>query len=125
TFGAGIVSAAGVQEAAAVVSAPDDHFAASPGCCVMVSASGRIDGAGGCPTVCAGIISSAGVQRVAAGQSAPDDHFTAGPDCRVNLSRSGRAGGVRWSPRVVAAGTRWTQVVRQARDLRKRVVGGR
>ena len=41
-------------------------------------ASGRVGGAGGCPTVGAGIVSAAGVQ-VAAVISAPDDHFTAGP----------------------------------------------
>ena len=32
-------------------SAPDDHFAAGPHCRVTASASGRVSGAGGCPTV--------------------------------------------------------------------------
>ena len=48
-----------------IVSAPDDHFAAGPDCRVKVSGSGRVGGAGGCPTVRAGIVSAAGVQIVA------------------------------------------------------------
>ena len=47
---------------AAVKSAPDDHFTAGPDCCVMPSGSGRVGGAGGCPTVGAGIVPPAGVQ---------------------------------------------------------------
>src|SRR5206468_474494 len=49
TIRAGIVSAARVR-IAAVVPAPDYHFAASPHCRVMASASGRVDG-GSCPSV--------------------------------------------------------------------------
>ena len=45
--------------------APDDHFAAGPDCRVTVSGSGRIGGAGGCPTIGARIISAAGVQVAA------------------------------------------------------------
>ena len=41
---------------------PDDHFAAGPDCRVIVSADGRVGGAGGRPTVGAGIVSPAGVQ---------------------------------------------------------------
>ena len=76
-------------------SAPDDHFTAGPHCRVNVSASGRVGGAGGCPTIRAGIVSPAGVQIVAASQSTPDDHFTASPHCRVKSAsgRVGRAGG--------------------------------
>ena len=48
---------------AAVASAPDDHFAAGPHCRVTVSASGRVGGAGGCPTVRAGIVPPAGVRK--------------------------------------------------------------
>jgi hypothetical protein len=65
TIGAGIVSAAGVKIGSAVISAPDDHFAASPHRRVKVSASGRASGAGGCPTIGAGIISAAGVENAA------------------------------------------------------------
>ena len=69
---------------AAIIPAPDDHFTASPNCRVTVSGSGRVGGAGGCPTIRAGIVSPAGVQQdVDTVNSAPDDHFTAGPDCRV------------------------------------------
>ena len=45
-----------------IISAPDDHFTAGPDCRVTVSASGRVGGAGGCPTIRAGIVSPAGVQ---------------------------------------------------------------
>ena len=45
-------------------SAPDDHFTAGPDCGVNVSGSGRVGGAGGCPTIRAGIVSPAGVQMV-------------------------------------------------------------
>ena len=80
----GLYLPAGVQIAStAIPSAPDDHFAAGPHCRVKVSASGRVGGAGGCPTVGAGIVSPAGVQKAADDHSAPDDHFAAGPNCRV------------------------------------------
>ena len=46
-----------------VGSAPDDHFAAGPDCRVTGSASGRVGGAGGGPTVSDGIVLSAGVQN--------------------------------------------------------------
>ena len=72
-------------------SAPDDHFAAGPDCRVLLSGSGRVGGAGGCPTIGAGIVSPAGVQ-IANAVSAPDDHFAAGPHCRVTVSGSGRVG---------------------------------
>ena len=157
TVGAGIVSAAGVQIAVAVISAPDDHFAAGPHCRVSIvgqrarwwcwwlsncrcwdcisrrcsklraikstpddhfaagphcrvidSGSGRVGGAGGCPTIGARIVSAAGVQRAAAIISAPDDHFAASPHCRVIISAIGRAGGAGRCPRVVRAGNRRT-----------------
>ena len=83
--------------AAAIRSAPDDHFTAGPHCRVNESGSGRVGRAGGCPTIRAGIVSPAGVQIVAdVISSTPDDHFTASPDCRVIDSGSGcvgRAGG--------------------------------
>jgi hypothetical protein len=104
TVSAGIVSPAGVQ-IAAIISAPDDHFAAGPHCRVLVSGSGRAGGAGSCPTVGAGIVSPAGVQ-IAAIKSAPNDHFAAGPHCRVKISGSGRAGGAGGCPRVVGAARR-------------------
>src|SRR5207249_9868906 len=84
------------------VPAPDDHFAASPDCRVMVPATRRVDGAGGCPTIGAGSISPAGVQQAAVG-SAPDDHFTASPHRRLNKSSSKRSGDARRSPPVIDA----------------------
>ena len=53
------------------------------------SGRGRVDRAGGCPTIRAGIVSPASVRKVVDIISAPDDHFTAGPDCRVNDSAVG------------------------------------
>ena len=68
------------------------------------SGSGRVGGAGGCPTVRAGIVSSASVQiDSAASTSAPDDHFTASPHCRVTGSGSGRVGGAGGCPRIINA----------------------
>jgi len=93
------ISPAGVQAVVATIikiPTPDDHFSASPDCRVQVSPSGRVGGAGGCPTVRAGIVSPAGVEIGAANAAritTPDDHFTAGPECRVIVSGSGRAGG--------------------------------
>jgi hypothetical protein len=78
-IGAGIVSATGVQRAAA---APDDHLGAGPYRRVSISGSWRVGGASRCPTVGARVVSAAGVQ-IAAVKSAPDDHLTAGPYCRV------------------------------------------
>ena len=69
--------------------APDDHFAAGPHCCVISSGSGRVGRAGSCPTIRAGIVSPAGV-RVDAPSSTPDDHFTAGPDCCVAIGQWAR-----------------------------------
>ena len=94
---------AGVLRLCSLLSAPDDHFTAGPDCRVIVSGSGRVGGAGGCPTVRAGIVSPAGVQRAGAAiNSAPDDHFTAGPDCRVIVSASGRVGGAGGCPTIRA-----------------------
>ena len=72
-----------------ISSAPDDHFTAGPDCRVKLSGSGRVGGAGGCPTIRARIVSPASVQEVTAVISTPDDHFTAGPDCRVRSRPAG------------------------------------
>ncbi len=79
------VSAAGVKRIrkAGYISTPDDHFIASPDRRVKVSCQGRIDEAGGHPTVCARIVSAPGIQTAAASIPAPDDHFTASPDRRM------------------------------------------
>src|SRR5207245_11792031 len=58
----GIISAAGVQQAAVAISAPDDHLTTGPECRVKDSGSGRIGITGGCPTICAGIVAAAGVE---------------------------------------------------------------
>src|SRR5206468_2627177 len=51
TVGGGIVSPTGVQIAAAIMSAPDDHFSASPHCCVAHPGSGSVGCAGRCPRI--------------------------------------------------------------------------
>ena len=65
TICAGIISPAGIQNLVdtSATPAPDDHFTASPDCRVIRSGSGRVGGAGGCPTIRAGIVSSAGVDK--------------------------------------------------------------
>ena len=75
------------RRSAVAIAAPDDHFAVGPNCCVTPTGSGRVNGAGGCPTVGPGIISPASDANQPL--AAPDDHFAAGPDCRV----TGRASG--------------------------------
>src|SRR5204863_5470754 len=74
------------------VSAPDDHFTATPHCRVTCSGIGCVGSAGGGPTIRAGIVSAASVQIHAAIISTPDDHFTASPHCCGNGSGSGRVG---------------------------------
>ena len=103
-----IVSSAGVQIGtigiAEAAPAPDDHFAAgrTPYCRVRASGRGRVDGAGGCPTVGAGIVSAAAVLITTAVIPAPDDHFAAGPDCRVTVSKGRRVGGAGGRPTIRA-----------------------
>ena len=91
----------------AIISTPDDHFSAGPDCRVTISGSGRVGGAGGCPTIRAGIVSPAGVQVLPS--SAPDDHFAAGPDCRVSSSGKRGISGGRSRPRIICA-RRFTRV---------------
>ena len=100
----GIVSPAGVQEADAVTTAPDNHFSAGPDCRVTNRrADGRIGDAGRRPGIGCRIVFPAGVQ-IASGViiTAPNDHFTAGPDCRVICSFVGRVDGACGSPSVKA-----------------------
>ena len=56
---------AGVRFGCHAISTPDDHFTAGPDCRVRLSASGRVGGAGGCPTIRAGIVSPASIQTAA------------------------------------------------------------
>ncbi len=89
--------------AAAVVSAPDDHFTAGPDCRVIGSGSGRVGGAGGCPTIRAGIVSPAGVQSGRRQHIHPRRSF----HCRSRLpcdriAASGRVGGAGGCPTVRA-----------------------
>ena len=80
------------KSVAAVISTPDDHFAAGPHCRVSSSASGRVGGAGGCPTVGAGIVSPAGVQNDGAVESRPRRSFR----CRSTLPCDVSGSRARW-----------------------------
>ena len=76
-------------------SAPDDHLTAGPDCCVIGSGRGRVDGAGGRPTIRGGIVSPP-----ANTPAAPDSHFAASPDCCVIGSGRGRVSGASGCPTV-------------------------
>jgi hypothetical protein len=51
TIGTWIVSPAIVETSIAGASAPDDHFSAGPHCGMTESTGGRIQNAGGCPSI--------------------------------------------------------------------------
>ena len=76
-----------------VNSAPDDHFTAGPHCRVKISGSGRVGGAGGCPTIRAGIVSAAGVQIVLTIELRPRRSF----HCRSTLPCDSSRRRARWS----------------------------
>ena len=71
-----------------IISAPDDHFTASPHCRVKSRAAGALVVLVGVQLSCWDYIcrrcSNSGCR-----QSAPDDHFTASPDRRVRISAAG------------------------------------
>ena len=96
----GLYLPAGVQIAASL-SAPDDHFTASPHCRVTVSGSGRVGGAGGCPTIRVGLYLPPVFRKLPL-ISAPHNHFAAGPHCRVTVSCIGRVGGAGGCPTIGA-----------------------
>jgi hypothetical protein len=87
TRSSGAVSAAGVQT---IKSSPDDHFAATPHCCVTGSGSGCVGDARSCPTVGDGIVPPAGVNSADDTNPAPNDHFATGPYCGVSSASVGR-----------------------------------
>ena len=64
---------------------------------MILSAIGRVGGAGGCPTVGGRVVSPTCVQIAA--EPAPDDHFAAGPDCGTPAGR-GRVVGAGGCPTV-------------------------
>src|SRR4029077_19778701 len=106
-MGEGIFSPASVKSAAVILSAPDNHFAAGPDCCVKVSGSGRVGQAGWRPGVPHArgrlvAVSAAGVEINRAVPSAPDDHLAPSPHCRVRISTSWRVGGAGGCPTIGA-----------------------
>src|SRR5207302_2049941 len=104
TVGAGIVSTAGVQKAAAALSsAPDDHFTAAPDACVNESRARRIGGARERPAIRAGIVPSPRIDGETTVGTAPYDHLTARPYRRAR-DTAVRSDG-RISPGIVAART--------------------
>lgn len=102
TIGSRIVSPAGVKSdvATSIVSTPHDHFAATPDCCVNVSARGRAGGVGRGPTVCCGVISPAGVNDGTGEFTTPHNHFATGPNRSVIGPDRGRVGAVGGGPTV-------------------------
>ena len=74
-------------------STPDDHFTAGPDCRVNASASGRVDGAGSCPTIRAGIVSPASVQKNSQAILRPKRSF----HCRSTLPCDHIEQRARWS----------------------------
>ena len=78
------------KSADAVRSAPDDHFTAGPDCRVKDSGSGRVGGAGGCPTIRAGIVSPAGVQMSRCHRIRPRRSFHC--QSRLPCDRLGQSG---------------------------------
>src|SRR5437660_10647889 len=88
------VSPAGVEKEVVgiVVSTPDDHVAASPDRCVILSGKRRIRGTSGYPTVGAGTVSATAIKIHAgvAKDAAPGEHLAfGGPHRCVRVSRRG------------------------------------
>src|SRR5439155_16654582 len=100
--GAVIIFGTGVKIFAKFPTTPDDHFASGPHCRVIEPASGRVGGAGRCPTVDAWVVPPAGVQNPTIAASAPYNHFTAGPDCRGLCPAIRRVGGAGRCPTISA-----------------------
>jgi hypothetical protein len=103
--GAGIISASGVEVLAVGKTefpTPDDHFTASPDCCMFVSGIGRVGRADSRPTVRGRVVAPATVVLEWAGDSAPDDHLAASPDCSVTESCEGRIGCAGGCPTIAA-----------------------
>lgn len=96
---AGIVSAAGVQDAKTVVSTPDDHLHSIPNRCVCIPTGRCTRDRGRYPSICYRIIFSTGVV-IGGSISAPHDHFRAVPHCRVAGSRRRRVVRAGSCPRV-------------------------
>ena len=85
--------------AAAALSAPDDHFTASPHRCVSVRPSGAL------VVLVAAQVSVLGLSlppefKKLVLTTAPDNHFSAGPDCRVKSSSRRRVGDGGRRPRI-------------------------
>ena len=75
------VSPAGVQIAVGVVSAPNNHLAARPDCCVRTRAAGAFVVLVAIQVSVPGLYLPPGVENSAVVSTAPDNHF----DCRSKL----------------------------------------
>src|SRR5216684_3116772 len=88
-----MVSASGVEDKSAIVSAPNNHFRSGPDSRVTGSCDRGAFGAGGPPSVSRWIVSPAAVEvGPAAVVTTPYNHFPAGPDHRVNEAGAGGIG---------------------------------
>ena len=100
----GIVSPAGIVG----ISAPDDHFSASPNGCVAGSRNGRASGTGVGPSIGSRTVSAASVQiPETITRSSPDDHFSAGPYRGVIQSTGGGVRAAGGCPGIIKA-TKWS-----------------
>src|SRR5439155_21841344 len=94
TIGTRIVSSAAIPvviDPIVGIAAPDNHFTATPNCCVKLPTTGGVNGCGSCPTIRTRIIFAARVHcKTAVVDPAPDDHFAAGSLCCLIGSASVR-----------------------------------
>ena len=84
-----IISTARVRQIA-VVSAPNDHFTASPDGGVQLSAGWCARRARSNPAICGGIVPPTRIEKARVSRSAPHDHLITGPDRRVIVSSDRR-----------------------------------
>src|SRR5437764_8662858 len=90
-----------------VISAPDDHFSATPNGSVAGSRNGRASGTGVGPRIGSRTVSAASVQiPETITRSSPDDHFSAGPHCGVIESTGGGVRAASGCPGIIKA-TKW------------------
>ena len=94
------------KERAAITSAPDDHFTASPHCRVTDRAVGALVVLVAVQLSVLGLYLPPVFKEGAAVPSTPDDHFTASPHCCVTVSGSGRVGRAGGCPGIIDASAR-------------------
>jgi hypothetical protein len=94
------IFAAGIENIVSIKSAPNDHFIASPDCCMKVSLGRCIGDARRDPAIRARIIPAPSVRD--GNVPAPHDHFIPRPDCGVKLSARWGISRARFRPTIRA-----------------------